>query len=240
MRQAERWENIVAEVESRQSFMDMLCSSVSADYSFRGGKIFCGKGCSSCCTLAVNCTAPEALLVAGSLDKDMQGKLTRYVDNLKERVAGISDLKGYLRMHRIELGGCPFLNDGICGIYSTRPISCRSLLSTRESFWCGADFSELPSADKLAFVESLDREAVAFPMHYLASARDTGQKLETQGSMQMTTEFGFSLYGSMPVLVYLFKELALLESIDKGADAVLQLAASAGLDSQFILQVEML
>jgi hypothetical protein len=114
------------------------------------------------------------------------------------------------------------------------------LLSTKVSSWCAADFSALPATEKHAFVESLDREAVAFPMHYLACTQKTGQTLEAQTLMQLMQEFGFSLYGSMPVLVFLFLECALLESIDKGADAVLSTTASAGLDSPFLLQVDTL
>lgn len=236
----ERWKNIVAQIETGQRFMDMLCSSAVADYRSRGKEIFCAKGCGSCCTLAVNCTAAEALLVANALDNRQEEKLKVYVDRLKEVAAAAGDLKDYLRLHRKELGGCPFLDHGVCGIYAVRPISCRALLSTRESFWCGADFSELQPEEKQAFVESLDRSQVAFPMHYLASTRDAGQKLETQAGMQMLREFGFSLYGSMPVLVYLFRDSGLLESFAEGGEAALAVAASAGLDSPFLMQVEKL
>jgi Fe-S-cluster containining protein len=235
-----RWEKILAEVERLQRFMDMLCASAAADYTSQGGAVFCGKGCSCCCNLAVNCTAAEALLIARALDEEQQEKLEIYIENLKKRVVEAADLKGYLRLHRKELRGCPFLVDGSCGVYSVRPFSCRALLSTKESHWCAADFSEVTSTEKMAFIESLDRAAVAFPMHYLASTQDTGQKLEAQSSLQMATEFGFSLYGSMPVLVYLFTKDILGDSFGNGADTVLAVAAHAGLDNPFLLQVEKL
>jgi Fe-S-cluster containining protein len=240
MLQVERWENILANVASGQSFMDTRCASAAADFCSQGGEIFCGQGCSSCCTLAVNCTAAEALLVARALDQQQTENLKGYVAHLKERLGDAVDLKGYLRLHRKELGGCPFLDNGSCGVYSVRPISCRALLSSKESHWCAVDFSELSSAEKLAYMESLDREAVAFPMHYLACTQDSGQKLESQLSLQMLKEFGCSLYGSMPVLVYLFKECSLIDSFQKDADALRAVAASAGLDSPFLLQVDTL
>lgn len=233
-------ENMRAEVESMHRFMDMFCAAAAADYSAGNGKIFCTKGCSSCCTLAVNCTAAEALLIARALTTQQRKKLKRYIQNLKMLLAGVADLKGYLRLHRKELGGCPFLADGICGVYSVRPLSCRALLSTRESRWCGVDFSETSSAEKLAFMESLDRRAVAFPMHYLACSQDTGQKLEAQASLRMLQESGFSLYGNLPALVSLFSEHNLLDNLGKGADTALAVAAAAGLDSPFLLQVETL
>jgi len=240
MQQVGARENIPGEVGSSQRFMNLLCTSAAADYCSSGGKIFCAKGCSSCCTLAVNCTAAEALLIARSLDREQQEKLKDYVARLKGKVSEAVELKDYLRLHRKELGGCPFLDEGSCGIYPVRPISCRALLATKESRWCGVDFSELTAAEKLAFVESLDRTAVAFPLHYLACTQDAGQQLEAQLSLQMLQEYGFSLYGSMPVLVYLFTEHDLASSFDKEAGAVLAAAAAAGLANPFLLQVETL
>lgn len=235
-----KWQNILAEVESMHRFMDLFCASASADYLANNGKIFCTKGCSSCCTLAVNCTAGEALLIAAAVSPQQKKSLAGYVTSLKNIINGIADMKSYLYLHRKELGGCPFLADGICGIYAVRPLSCRALLATKESRWCGVDFSELPSADKQAFVESLDRKAVAFPLHYLACTQDTAQKLEAQASLRMLQEFGFSLSGNLPVLVYLFSEHDLSGSLGKGADTALAVAAAAGLDSQLLLQVEIL
>ena len=238
MPQAGRWGNILATAESGQRFMDMLCTSATEDYRSSGEEIFCTKECSSCCTLAVNCSAAEAFLMAAALSEQQKSAVAVYVAKLKEKTGGIADLKGYLRLHRKELGGCPFLNEGICRVYPVRPISCRALLATKESRWCGVDFSEISSAEKLAFIESLDRGTVAFPMHYLAFTQDAGQKLEAQLSLQMLQEYGFSICGSMPVLVYLFTEYDLYSSLGKGADTVLTLAAAAGLASSFLLQIE--
>ena len=238
MAQVESWKKILADVESGQRFMDLLCTSAAADYRAGNGEIFCAKGCSGCCTLAVNCTAAEAFLIAQALDQQQAAQLKGYVARLQGRLSEAVDLKGYLRLHRKELGGCPFLEGGLCGIYCVRPISCRALLSSKESRWCAADFSEITPAEKLAYRESLDRAAVAFPMHYLACTQDAGQKLEAQASLQMLKEFGFSLSGSMPVLVYLFKEWSLLDSLQKDAAALLAVAAAAGLDSPFLLQVD--
>jgi Fe-S-cluster containining protein len=235
-----KWGNMRAEVESMHRFMDMFCAAAAADYSAGTGKIFCTKGCSGCCTLAVNCTAAEALRIADTLSAQQQQTLCGYIHTLKEEIRTITGLKEYLRLHRKELGGCPFLDNDCCGVYPQRPLSCRALLASKESRWCSVDFSEIPAPEKLAFMESLDRPAVAFPMHYLACTQDTGQKLEAEASLQMLREYGFSLYGCMPVLVYLFSACNLADDLAKGAAAVLETAAAAGLDSPFLLQVEKL
>lgn len=236
----DHWKKILADVASGQRFMEQLSAAATAEYHARNGEIFCAKGCSACCTLAVSCTAVEAVPIAAGLDQEQRENLREYVARLKTTVREAADLKSYLRLHRNVLGGCPFLSGGLCGIYSVRPLSCRALLSTKESRWCGVDFSEVAPAEKTAYMESLDRSAVAFPMHYLASSRDAGQKLEAQLALQMLHEVGFSLYGSLPVLVYLFSEHDLLDKLGKGADAALAAAVSAGLGSPFLLQVETL
>ena len=48
------------------------------------------------------------------------------------------------------------------------------------------------------------------------------------------------MYRLMPVLVYLFTEYDLYNSLDKGADTVMAAVAAAGLASSFLLQVETL
>lgn len=240
MLSSERLKKILTAVENGQRFMDLLCTSAIAEHCSRGGTIFCAQGCSDCCSLAVNCTAAEALRVAETLTDQQRQALSVYIDKLIAKIRTIEELKGYLRMHRKELAGCPFLDHGSCGVYPGRPLSCRALLATRERRWCAVDFSEISTAEKMAFIESLDRSAVAFPMHYLAATQDAGQKLEAQASLQMLHEFGFSLSGNLPVLAHLFIAYDLGNSLDQGADAVLAVASSAGLDSPFLLQIETL
>jgi Fe-S-cluster containining protein len=235
-----KYTDLLATVPEQHTFMERCCAAAISNYSAKGGTIHCKKACGNCCTLAVNCTAPEALLISSYLDDTRKNALLDYIGRFKEKVTGVSDLKSYLRLHRQELGYCPFLEEGICGIYATRPISCRSLLSTKESRWCGADFSELDQGTKESFINSLDRSQVAFPMHYLAATQQAGQSLENQLSMRMMQDFHLSLYGSMPVLVHLFAECNLMEAIASGADAVRSLISAKGFESPFILQVDTL
>lgn len=232
--------NLLSEATDRQRLFDSLSAREVASYAANGGSIHCARGCSGCCTLAVNCTAPEALLISQSLDDAQRAALAAYIEQLKGKLATATDLKSYLRIHRKELGGCPFLENSICTVYDKRPLSCRSLLSTKESRWCAVDFSELGQEEKHSFVESLDRPNVAFPMHYLAATQNLAQGLESQLAMLMMQQFGLAIYGSMPVLVYLFSEHRFSKAIESGAEAVRTLAASTGFDNPFTLQVETL
>jgi len=239
LQSAHLWEKLTGELAAQQPFMEMLTRSLTSDYRSRGGGIFCARGCSGCCTLVVNCTLTEAVTIAAALDEGQSVLVDAYVARLRELVVGAGDLKAYLRIHRHSSGGCPLLErDGACGVYAVRPFSCRALLSTRESRWCSADFASLSPAEKQAFVESLDREAVAFPMHYLAASRDAASGLENRLSVRLAETFGFSVYGNMPVLVHLAKRHDLARVVSTGRDAVEELLARVGLDNPLLLQLE--
>lgn len=230
---------MINDIEQQQRFLDQYAAALTADYCARGGEIYCAKGCSNCCTLVVNCTAPEALLLAAGLDEALLQRVDRHVERLRELTAGVSELKEYLRRHRREAGGCPLLGaDGACEAYALRPFSCRALLATRESRWCGADFALLTSAEKEAFIASLDRSVTAFPLHYLAAAQDAGRELERQALLAMAAAHGFSLYGNLAVLVHLASRHGLAERLAAGSGAVRELLARVGLDQQLLLQLE--
>jgi Fe-S-cluster containining protein len=233
------WEKLAGELEKQQQFMEMLTRSLSGDYRSRGGEIYCARGCSGCCNLVVNCTLTEAVKVAAVLNREQLSRVDAYVERLQGLMTGVTGLKEYLRIHRQSSGGCPLLEgDGSCGVYAVRPLSCRALLSTMDSRWCGVDFAALTAAEKEAFMESLDREAVAFPLHYLAASRDAGMGLEQQASRRMGELLGFSLYGNMPVLVHLITRHELGRVALRGRHAVTELLAVTALDNQLLLQVE--
>ncbi|HEY6009406.1 MAG TPA: YkgJ family cysteine cluster protein, partial [Geobacteraceae bacterium] len=195
------WQELTAEIRAGQTFLEMGVRSWMTEYAARGGKIFCGRGCSDCCTLAVNVPFSETLAIAALLTDLQAARLAAHVERLIRLPTAAADMKNYLRRHRQELGPCPFLDaDGACSVYAVRPCACRALLATRESRWCAMDFATLTSAEKEAFVAGLDRNVVDFPMHYAAYPREFGQEMEATAARRMTETFGFSLYGSLPLL----------------------------------------
>jgi Fe-S-cluster containining protein len=224
-----RWTELLEEVAVQRQCLDMMNAAWIGEYAARGGVIHCGRGCHGCCSLAVNCTLTEAVGLAGCLDVTQLAAVGAYAGRLRELTATVQDLKGYLQMQRREMGMCPLLaHDGACSAYVSRPLSCRSLLSTRESYWCGVDFAEVAPAEKEAYLTSLDRSAVAFPLHYLASAQETGRELESRQLAHMQELFGFSCYGCMPVLVTLVHDHGLSGAASrKEAEALVEAAGFA-------------
>ncbi len=223
-------------MQERYASFDTIIRAWIHDYTDAGGQVHCGRGCRGCCSLAVNATFPEARFLAEMLTEPQAARVTEHVARLRGHLPECEDLKSFLRLHRRTIGFCPLLNDdNNCGVYERRPLSCRSLLATRESRWCSTDFGELTSAEKGAFVDSLDRSVVAFPMHYAATPQELGQEMEDRFAREMAELCGFSLYGNLTVLVHLERNHGLSEAVAQGIGATTKLLARTGLDHPFLV-----
>lgn len=224
-------------VQSCQQQLDVAIARHCADYSARGGRIFCASGCSNCCSLVVNATLPEALAVAASLSPSQIAAIKTHVERMLAEWDEQRDLKSYLRWHRQSVGLCPLLTaDGECGVYPVRPLACRALLATRPADWCTVDFGSLSSLEKELFIGSLDRSAVAFPTHYFAATQELGEELEQRLTLAQQQAWGFSLCGNLNALIYLELEFAIGEVVGQGEGAVAALLRKSGLDRPMLLQ----
>jgi len=234
------WQQLLAELTAaRQPFdrqLEWLCGSIKNNRV----SLYCQKGCANCCTLAVNCSFPEALAIAQSLNGAQQRALKAKIPQLQQLSRQADNLKEFFRAFRAQLGGCPFLAgaDGSCTIYPQRPFSCRALISTRNSSWCGVDFSSLHPQEKTAFISSLDPELVAFPSHYLAATQELGLKSESLARVAMRDAFGFSLTGNLLYLIWLELEHKLSEVISNGAAVTRSFLEERQLDLPFLLQLQ--
>lgn len=232
------WQPLLNEVRAAQATLDLNIRTWSEGYDETGGKVFCGKGCSGCCNLAVNTTFTEALRIARILAEPAAARIRAHARRLLERVGTAGDLKSFLRLHRQEIGSCPLLReDGACGVYEERPLACRSLIATRESRWCGLDFATLAPAEKEEFITGLDRNVVAFPMHYAAAPQELAQELEARACQRMAARFGFYLYGNLPFLIFLERRYRLSTVVEKGYDATVSLLERKGADNPFLVMV---
>jgi hypothetical protein len=144
-------------------------------------RVYCQKGCANCCSLVVNCSFPEAAAIAHRLTTEQQKLVADKALLIQSLATSNHSLIDFLRHYRNIIGSCIFLapQDQGCRIYSERPLSCRALLSTRPSAWCGIDFATLHPLEKEAFLSSLDRDIVNFPTHYLAAPQELAAELET-------------------------------------------------------------
>lgn len=200
----DRWDSLKQAVKNETNALDGVITEWLRERKEAGRRIFCAAGCSNCCTLFVQATLVEALIVAAELDTPQVHKLEEYVFHQREMLAGANDFLTILRKQRSAIGPCPFLeNDGCCSIYAQRPLACRALLSTKPSEWCSVDFSTLDPLEKRLYLESLERAVVAFPVHYVAGTQSAAQEAEARILAQMKVQFGAAISGNFPLLVYL-------------------------------------
>lgn len=230
--------DMLEELHQRKLILDQFCSAWSSEYRQRGGTVYCGKGCSGCCSLVVNCTLLEALQIAAVCTPQQQQQLQKLAPRLKATADRCGSLKEWLAAYRSQLSPCLFLaSDGTCSVYEVRPLSCRSLLSTCSPNWCTTDFSSLSSEEKQTFMAGLDRSAAAFPTHYAATTQEIGRELEEATLRQMESAYGFSLVGCLPWLVWLELQHRISGLLAAGEETVRRYLAQHDLDSCFLLTV---
>ncbi|MBU5638746.1 YkgJ family cysteine cluster protein [Geomonas sp. Red69] len=227
---------LLDQAKQQQMFLEMFVRSWVDDYRSGGGSVYCGKGCRNCCSLAVHTGFAEALAVARHLDEEQGKEVEKYAVTLRDLVQGVRELPQYLRLHRDEMGFCPLLNaEGGCSVYPVRPLTCRSLISTRESAWCGADFAKIAPGEREAFLAGLDRKVVSFPSHYVGVLQESGKELEEAGAQQMRTRLGFALYGNLGVLVHLCRKHDLAGAALQGSAQALRVISDAGFDHPLLV-----
>jgi len=176
--------------------------------------------------------------VAASLTEEQITLLRSRAQLIQTTAKHSGSLKEWLSFYRDQSGPCPFLDgSGACSIYPVRPLSCRSLLSTKESNWCSTDFSDLNSQEKQSFMKSLDRSAVAFPTHYAATPQEIGRELEESNLRLMETVYGFSIAGSFLWLVWLELEHSLSTLLSDGSKPVQDYLSARGLDNRFLVVI---
>jgi Fe-S-cluster containining protein len=83
--------------------------------------IECRGGCDHCCHLFVSATAPEVFLVARSVRGEGATTRLRATETLTRPLSIEERARAILP--------CPFLADGLCGLYGVRPTPCRSTTS---------------------------------------------------------------------------------------------------------------
>ena len=108
--------------------MDFVYSSLTAGAEYIAHiPVACGKGCSFCCRMWVDATPPEVLFTVKSMPPEQREQALEAVEKVCGLTAGASFLD---RCGKVN-PPCALLDDqGACSVYDSRPINCRTLVST--------------------------------------------------------------------------------------------------------------
>jgi hypothetical protein len=205
-----------------------------------GVHLWCRPACSNCCTLAVNATLPEALLIAERLGTGQWQQLDATAARIFTHARKSSGTRQFLSGYRKAIGPCPFLGeDGNCRVYGVRPLACRALLATRPPDWCGVNLGQLPPFERDAFLASLDRMVVAFPTHYAAEPQIRATDLERELILSMFRLTGYGLTGNLSLLVWLTGQDRFAEALVGGAATFLPFLAECGANHPCLTQVHL-
>ncbi len=186
------------QILSARQQLDDTITEIRHSCREQGRNLYCRSGCGNCCTLAVNCSYPEAMILAANLSGEQRARINERLPVLMQLCTTAANLKEFLHSYRRQGGGCPLLDEQqCCSCYSERPLSCRALLSTRPEAWCGVDFSTLHPHEKQAFLSSLDKNLVAYPSHYLARPLELAATLEKSLDDKFANEYGVKISGNL-------------------------------------------
>lgn len=151
-----------------------------------GLAISCRPGCSSCCSLPVNATYPEAVLAASYIrERFSPDEIRALLDRADEWIAWSGDeLSGYANgadlasVYSLYGPGCPLLKDGLCSIYPVRPMGCRVHCSTSDPVLCGPDERHNPLYNPSGFIDEVVTEVKPFCLRYRQYLEEMGMDFE--------------------------------------------------------------
>lgn len=232
------WQALIDKMINRHQAFDQQIAAILQRAQQNQLQIYCREGCASCCTLAVNCSFPEAMQIAQQLDAPRRAVLQNKVALLQSVAQEATDFKHFLRLFRQQIKGCPFLDSATqsCTVYAARPMCCRAMLSTRPNSWCGVAFADLHPLEKKIFIDSLDPDVVAFPTHYLAESQELGSYSEASILSDMHDVFEMNLGGNLIYLVWLELEFRLSALIAQNPESAIELLQRENEIYPFLLQ----
>lgn len=218
--------------------LDDVIADIRQSCRAQGRELYCRPGCGNCCTLAVNCSYPEAVQLAGSLSAEQRDRVSERLPVLEQICTAAGHLKEFLQSYRRLVGGCPLLDtQQNCSNYDVRPLACRALLSTRPAAWCGVDFATLHPLEQQAFLSSLDADLVAFPSHYLARPLALAAHLEKSLDAAFAARYRVKISGNLIWLLGLELNSQLSERLAQQERGIIEWLVAQQERYPYLLQV---
>jgi Fe-S-cluster containining protein len=193
-----------------RAICDTLCSVVLSSLASYGNFIPCRKGCCVCCRYLVTLSMPEVYRFRQEF-AEMTGRnripILRSCLSSAQKIlasAASADADDIRRLSQwywqLDIK-CPFLHNGICSIYTTRPLACREHFVTTPPILCSPGslcepsivpmpVSILEALGQLAAeLEQKEVEAVMLPLAFAALEQDDTRCRRTWPAEYMIKRF---------------------------------------------------
>jgi Fe-S-cluster containining protein len=103
--------------------------------------IACRKGCSHCCNIWVDASAPEVFYTVNMIAPEQRERAIAAVETACAQTGGVSfDDRGQM------VTPCPLLEGDLCGVYADRPLACRTAVSADAEI-CRRSYRHLSGED---------------------------------------------------------------------------------------------
>jgi Fe-S-cluster containining protein len=194
-------------------------------YTKRGGNIACHEGCSTCCSISVRITLPEAVLLLPSVG-ERWATIRAKAEALFHLAVVSRHETEFLLRHRELVGPCPLLAaDGACSVHPVRPLGCRGLLSTVPGRYCDdgylGELREGSPAEYAAYLKQLDPRVneirLATPggpprwaSHVIKPVFDLAREERAALLGLMLDKLGFCVEGQLPLMLLIAADPALM------------------------------
>ncbi len=124
-------ENLLQAISELYAAVDGLLEAFLKRTAQEGRPADCKKGCAWCCHQPVFAVTHELLYITAHLRNNASEiERRRYLERAKTK-SEVTAQKSDEALLRYR-SPCPFLTEGICGVYAVRPMACRIYLSSSE------------------------------------------------------------------------------------------------------------
>ncbi|MVN86161.1 YkgJ family cysteine cluster protein [Deinococcus sp. HMF7620] len=234
-------ESVTAPVQQAYARYERQAKSWLTGYAQRGGRVFCGAGCSACCTMPIRVSLAEALLMARAVDEAQASAVETHARAAVQNARTARDDDEYVRRHRLELGFCPILDreTGSCSRYEARPTRCRDTYSAFPAHYCEAETWERMSRREQT---EYRREVARTPgtdgeLHFIAPLEHLSEPVWTAAARAMRREWGLEVWGDFWLLTTLAADARFMAAVAAGdARRAWQVASGRGLAHRMLLE----
>lgn len=189
-------------------------------YAARGGRVYCGAGCSACCNMPIRVSLAEALVTAQAITADQRRGMAAHAAAVIANARSAPSDEAYVHRHRTEVGFCPLLDraTGSCTAYDVRPTRCRDTFSAFPAVYCAVGTLEAMSPRQR---REYHREVARTPgtdgeWHFIAPLEHLSEPVWTAAARAMQDAWSVQVWGDFWVLTTLADHEPFMRAIEAG------------------------